>query len=103
MPLIRVVYRAGGCDFDYVTRKLLDTLITQDGITHFYRPSEGRWINIKLDPVRGSGGGYQGPERREKDKGPKSIGEKGRLNAGARCSDWLEGLWRLVEDHDALG
>ncbi len=102
MPLIRVVYRAAEYGFDYVASDLLDVLIRQDGITHFYRPSEGRWIDIKFDPVRGSGGGYQGPERRGKDKRPKSIG-KGRLKAGASCSDWLDGLWREVESHDALG
>ena len=102
MPLIRVVYRAGEYAFDYVTSGLLDSLITQDEISHFYRPSESRWIDIRIDPVRGSGGGYQGPERRGKDKGPKSIG-KGRLKAEARRSDWLEGLWQVVEGHDALG
>jgi hypothetical protein len=84
------------------TSDLLDSLITQDVITHFYRPSESRWIDIRIHPVRGSRGGYQGPERRGKDNRPKSIG-KGRLKAEARCSDWLEGLWRLVEGHDALG
>jgi len=103
MPLIRVVYRAGGYDFNYVTSDHLDTLITHDEITHFYRPSERRWINIKLDPLRGSGDRYQGPERRGTVNKPKSIGEKGRSNAEARGSDWLEGLWRLVEGHDALG
>jgi hypothetical protein len=103
MPLIRVVYRAGEYGFDYVTSELLDSLITQDEITHFYRPSENRWIDIRIDPVRGSGGGYQGPERRGKDNSSESIGKKGRLKAGAPCSDWLEGLWRFVESHDALG
>jgi hypothetical protein len=103
MPLIRVVYRAAEFGFDYVTSDLLDSLITQDEITHFYRPSERRWVNIKLDPVRGSGGGYQGPERRGKDNSPKSIGEKRRLKAKVRASDWLDGLWRQVESHDALG
>ena len=103
MPLIRVVYRAGGYDFNYVTSDHLDTLITHDEITHFYRPSERRWVNIRLDPVRSSGGEYHGPERRRKGNGPKPIGEKGRLNAEARCSGWLDGLWRLVESHDALG
>jgi hypothetical protein len=103
MPLIRVVYRAGEYAFDYVTSDLLDSLITQDVITHFYRPSENRWIDIRIDPVRSSGGGYQGTERRGKDKGPKSFGEKGRLKAGARGSDWLDGLWLVVEGHDALG
>lgn len=104
MPLIRVVYRANEYGFDYVTRELLQSLITHDQITHFYRPSERRWIDIRLDPVRGSGGGYQGPERRGKDNArrPKAIG-KGRLHAEVRGSDWLEGLWRAVESHDALG
>ncbi len=60
MPLIRVVYRAGEYAFDYVTSDLLDSLITQDEISHFYRPSESRWIDIKFDPVRGSGGRYPG-------------------------------------------
>jgi hypothetical protein len=102
MPLIRVVYGIGDYGFDYVTSDLLDSLIKKDEITHFYRPSEGRWINIKLDPVRSGGGGYQGPERRGKDNRSKSFG-KGRLKAVAGGSDWLDGLWRLVEGHDALG
>jgi hypothetical protein len=101
MPLIRVVYRVNEYGFDYVASDLLDTLIRQDEITHFYRPAEKRWINIKLDPIRSSGGGYQGLERRGKDKGLKSTG-KGRFKAEACGSDWLEGLWRLVEGHDAL-
>lgn len=103
MPLIRVVYRASEYGFDYVTSDLLDTLITQDEITHFYRPSEGRWINIKIDKVRGSGGGYQGPERRVVVNKLKYMAEKGRLNSGGHCSDWLERLWREVESYDALG
>ena len=103
MSLIRVVYRSGQYAFDYVTSDLLDSLITQDEITHFYRPSENRWIDIRIDPVRGSGGRYQGPERRGKDNGPKSVRKKGRLKAEARGSDWLEGLWREVESNDALG
>jgi len=40
MPLIRVVYKAEEYDFDYVPGILLDTLITGDKITHFFRPSE---------------------------------------------------------------
>ena len=99
MPLIRVVYRANEYGFDYVTRELLDSLITQDEITHFYRPSERRWVNTKLDPVRGNGGGYQGPDRRGKDNRPKAIAGKSRLKIAPRSSDWLEGLWRLIESH----
>ncbi len=102
MPLIRVLYRANEYRFDYVASDPLDSLITQDEITHFYRPLERRWINIKLDPVRGSGGGYEGPERRGKDYRTKSIGKKGRPIADGHASDWLDGLWRLVKGHDAL-
>ena len=40
MPLIRVVYKAEEYDFDYVPGIRLDTLITGDKITHFFRPSE---------------------------------------------------------------
>ena len=103
MPLIRIVYKAEEYNFDYVTSDQLDTLISQDGITHFFRPSERRWINIRIDPVRGSGGGYQGPERRIAANKLKAIAEKGRLNSRAGCSDWLEGLWRQVEGYDAFG
>jgi len=103
MPLIRVVYRTKEYVFDYVTSDLLDSLITQDKITHFYRPSEERWVSIRLDPVRGSGGGYRGPERRRTDHKPNPNAEKGCLSAEARGSIWLEGLWRIIEGNDALG
>jgi hypothetical protein len=103
MPLIRVVYRAKEYFFDYVPSDLLESLITQDQITHFYRLSEERWVSIRLDPVRGSGGGYQGPERRRTEPKPNLNIEKGCLHAEARGSIWLEGLWRLIEGHDALG
>jgi len=103
MPLIRIVYRKKDHDFDYVTYDRLDMLIMQDEITHFFRPSERKWVNIRLDPVRGSGGEYQGPERRGTVNNPKSIEGRGRISEGASYSDWLEGLWRRVEGHDALG
>jgi hypothetical protein len=103
MPLIRVVYRAKEYVFDYVPSDLLESLITRDQITHFYRPSEERWVSIRLDPVRGSGGGYQGPERRRSEPKPNPNTGKGCLDAEARGSFWLEGLWRLIEGHDALG
>ncbi len=103
MPLIRVVYRVKEYVFDYVPSDLLESLITQDQITHFYRPSEERWVSIRLDPIRGRGGGYQGPERRRTEPKPNSNIEKGCLHAEVRGSVWLEGLWRLIEGHDALG
>jgi hypothetical protein len=68
MPLIRVVYRAGEYAFDYVTSDLLDSLITQDEISHFYRPSESRWIDIRIDPVRGSGAGTKDQSAGERIK-----------------------------------
>ncbi len=103
MPLIRVVYRAKEYVFDYVPSDLLESLITQDQITHFYRPSEERWVSIRLDPVRCSGGGYQGPERRRTEPKPNPNIKKGCLDAETRSPVWLEGLWRFIEGHDALG
>jgi len=100
MAYIRVVYKTKDRDFDYVPTDLLGTMITRDEITHFYRPSEKKWVSIKFDPVRGTGaeGSYQGPERRmgdnnlrlEVQKRERSIREK-------RESNWLESLWRHIE------
>jgi hypothetical protein len=103
MPLIRVVYKAGEYDFDYVPGGLLQYLINKDKITHFYRPSEERWVNIRLDPVRGSGGEYQGSDRRRSDHKSNPNEEKGHLNAETRGSVWLDSLWRLIESADTPG
>jgi hypothetical protein len=99
MPYIRVIYRTKKYGFDYVSGDLLDTLITQDEITHFYRPAEKRWISIKFDPVRGRGGWYQGPERRRNENKPESEeqkAEKGLINTEGCYPDWLERLWRDI-------
>ncbi len=87
MAYIRVVYRKKG--FDYVPSGLLDVLIRLNEVTHFYRPSEKRWISIKFDPVRGTGGFYRGPERRGGLQSP--AGEK-----EERDPQWLEKLWRQI-------
>ena len=78
MPNIRVIYQTG--KFDYVSGDLLDSLIKVGEITHFYRASEKRWINIKIDPIRGKGrrGSYLGPGRR-------------------RIDDWIDRLCLQVE------
>ena len=78
MPHIRVINKTG--KFDYVSGDLLDSLIELDEITHFYRASENGWINIKLDPIRGRGGGdcYLGPGRR-------------------RIDDWIDRLCLQIE------
>jgi hypothetical protein len=49
---------------DYVEAHELDRLIELRQIKQFYRPSEGRWVDIRFDRVRGSGDHYAGPERR---------------------------------------
>ncbi len=67
MAYIRVIYRIKKNHFDYVSGDLLDTLIKKDEITHFYRPSEKKWVDVKTDLIRATGGQYQGPRRRRTD------------------------------------
>ena len=51
--------------YDYVSNEVLGELIRRKEIAMFYRPSEKRWIDIAVDPVRReSGVFYIGPERR---------------------------------------
>lgn len=49
---------------DVVNQKLLDELIAGNALKEFYRPSESRWVKPGVDPVRGFGGRYIGPDRR---------------------------------------
>ncbi len=64
MPYLRVVYRKRAYLFDYVSSQVLDGLILREEISHFYRPMDKEWVNVKLDLIRGTGGKYDGPERR---------------------------------------
>jgi hypothetical protein len=51
--------------YDYVSSEMIDELIGRKQIAMFYRPSEKRWINIGVDPIRRQTGVfYIGPERR---------------------------------------
>ncbi len=51
--------------YDYVSSAIIDRLITQKQIGTFYRPSEGRWIDIEHGPLRKeANAGYEGIERR---------------------------------------
>lgn len=59
--MVRVMYRDR--KYDMVNASLLDKLITSGRILKFQRV-EG-WITIGKDPLRGSGGIYTGPERRQ--------------------------------------
>ncbi len=72
MPYIRVAFTKGV--IDYVADRHLELLIGENEITHFYRPSDKTWVNIKTDPIRGRGGFYLGPDRR--GKGPKGWIER---------------------------
>ncbi len=49
---------------DIVPSFMLDDLIKSKQIIQFYRPSEGRWVTIGLDPIRKIGRLHGGPERR---------------------------------------
>jgi hypothetical protein len=102
MAYIRVAYKKKDIDFDYVPGNRLDTLIDQDEISHFFRPAEKRWVSIKFDAVRGEGGdGYQGPERRRPDPAVR-VAEKetetSSLSEAVSAKDWLESLWRQIEN-----
>jgi hypothetical protein len=67
MAYIRVIYRTKKNDFDYVSGDQLHTLINNDEITHFYRPSERKWINVKCDSIRTNKDQSHGPGRRRTD------------------------------------
>ncbi|HBA55712.1 GSU3473 family protein [Syntrophorhabdus aromaticivorans] len=51
--------------FDYVNEFTLVKLISTQRIKKFYRPSDEEWVTVGVDPVRGAGGHYTGPERRQ--------------------------------------
>ncbi len=68
MQLIQVLYRNGrGGPVDDIT---LDELIQSQKITQFYRPSEERWVDILVDPVRkrDHAPGAEGSRRRYSDR-----------------------------------
>ncbi len=62
--LIRVQYQDN--HYDYVGNNILDNLLNRDRVKRFYRPSEERWVNVAVDPIRVLSGGeyYTGLERR---------------------------------------
>jgi hypothetical protein len=99
MGYIRVIYRKKEY-FDYVSNDLLDGLISRDEISHFYRPSEKRWISVRADMIRGRSGSYQGPERRVTNNKPEALRQKagkGISNTQVYKTKWLEGLWQHIE------
>jgi hypothetical protein len=83
--ILYVQYR--NLDYDYVDTRTLDSLLEDEGIIRFYRPSEKRWVNVYRDPIRGMGGDYSGPSRRKPDmttkvKRPFNPGLQGGFNWG---------------------
>jgi hypothetical protein len=96
MPYIRVTYKNREYGFDYVPTHQIAHLIAQDEITHFFRSSEKRWVNVRCDKIRGSGGFYRGPERRtENASHPKE--EQG-SNGKRQDARWMEQLWTHLEN-----
>ena len=59
--LIKVIYQND--KHDMVKPVMLDTLLFANKIKKFLR-SEG-WVTVGVDKIRGAGGYYEGPERRE--------------------------------------
>ncbi len=88
---LRVVYKKKS--FDYIPADRLSMLITLDEITHFYRPSEKRWVSVRFDAIRGAGGRYNGPERRcfvgKRQTAEERAGEESSRN-------WLDHLWQHI-------
>ena len=53
--------------YDYIGTNILDRLLKKESLIGFYRPSEERWVNVYRDRIRGEGGDYVGPDRRQLD------------------------------------
>lgn len=60
--MIRVIYQNG--TLDMVDPSILGDLIASNRIKKFFR-TDG-WATVAIDPVRGRGGTYKGPERRKR-------------------------------------
>ncbi len=58
--MIRVIY--SDFTYDTATASILDDLLTARKIVAFERSSG--WVRVGRDPIRGMGGEYSGPERR---------------------------------------
>ena len=54
--------------YDYVGTHVFDRLLKKEILRGFFRPSEERWVNVYRDPIRGEGGDYSGPDRRQHNK-----------------------------------
>lgn len=59
--LVRIMYQND--KYDMVKTSALDELISSGRLKKFHRSQE--WVTLGVDPVRGRGGLYKGPERRK--------------------------------------
>ena len=101
MAYIRVIYRNKNFNYDYVPAYMLDLQIKKEEISHFYRPSERTWTNVRLGPIRGRGGWYDGPERRaSQSKAISEEEEPGEKDGSVPStdSDWLDHFWEKIEE-----
>ncbi|MGD9579571.1 MAG: GSU3473 family protein [Syntrophorhabdus sp.] len=61
--LIRVQYINDS--YGDVDGSTLDKLLLGKTLKQFYRLSEERWVDVYRDSIRGLGGNYSGPDRRQ--------------------------------------
>jgi hypothetical protein len=62
MTYIPVIRQSGS--YDYVSQIMFNELLSSNEVRQFYRHSEARWVTLGVDPLRGMGGAYEGPDRR---------------------------------------
>ena len=58
--LVRIMYQNG--KYDMVKPIIINELISSSKLEKFFR--SGGWVTVGIDPIRGIGGSYEGPERR---------------------------------------
>jgi hypothetical protein len=62
--LIRVQYLNDS--YGDIDASTLDSVLLGKTLRQFYRPSEKRWVDVYRDPIRGLGGNFSGPDRRQR-------------------------------------
>ncbi len=70
---MNVIYADGS--HEIVPRLIFDLSLKLNKIAYFWRPSECRWVNVAVDPIRKSPQEplYSGPERRKLRTTPRHI------------------------------
>ncbi len=61
--LVRVQYLNDS--YGDIDARTLDRMLLGKTLKQSYRPSEERWVDVYRDPIRGLGGNYPGPDRRQ--------------------------------------